>query len=166
MTEAQRPPGEPTTPDTPNWSVGEQEDLYRAQAPLPPARRTWNPGPDPGYEMPPYQPLTDTPPSAAYYPPPLGLQVVPPAPTNGMAVASLVFGILGWVMVPVLAPVLAIIFGHVARAQIRATGQGGGGMAVAGLILGYVNLALAVIALGVLIILVVIAAVATSALSG
>jgi hypothetical protein len=33
--------------------------------------------------------------------------------------------------------ILAIIFGHVARGQIRQTGESGGGLAIAGLILGY-----------------------------
>lgn len=65
--------------------------------------------------------------------------------TNSMAVASLVSGILAWLLCPLLAGVLAVIFGHVARGQIRQTGEGGGGMAIAGLILGYLNLGGAVL---------------------
>ena len=61
-------------------------------------------------------------------------------PTNGTAVASLVIGILSWFMCPVLGGLLAVIFGHTARGQIRRTGEGGGGMALAGLILGYASL--------------------------
>jgi len=56
------------------------------------------------------------------------------APTNGFAIAALVLGIIG-------GSVLAIVFGHVARSQNRRTGQGGSGMALAGLILGYAWLA-------------------------
>jgi hypothetical protein len=65
--------------------------------------------------------------------------VAPPATTNALAIVSLVTGILG-------ISVLAVVFGHVARAQIRQTGQAGTGMALAGLILGYVALAVTVAA--------------------
>lgn len=34
--------------------------------------------------------------------------------------------------------ILGIVFGHIARAQIRRTGEGGAGLALAGLIIGYV----------------------------
>ena len=57
--------------------------------------------------------------------------------TNSSAVASLVFGILSWFLCPLIGGILAIVFGHVARVQIRRTNEGGGGLAVAGLILGY-----------------------------
>jgi membrane-associated protease RseP (regulator of RpoE activity) len=44
-----------------------------------------------------------------------------------------------------LGSLLAVIFGHIARAQIKgsAGAQGGAGLALAGLILGWVGLALA-----------------------
>ncbi|WP_067450641.1 DUF4190 domain-containing protein [Actinomadura macra] len=58
---------------------------------------------------------------------------------NGMAVASMVLGIIGVVTCGgVVFSVGAIIFGHVAQGQIRRSGEGGGGMATAGLILGYI----------------------------
>jgi hypothetical protein len=75
--------------------------------------------------------------------------------TNSMAVASLVCGI-GQIFFWLLAGIPAIVFGHVARRQIRATGEAGDGMALAGLIMGY---------LGVLLPLVLIAGVA-AALAG
>jgi hypothetical protein len=53
----------------------------------------------------------------------------PAPPTNGMAIAALVAALL-------FAP-LGIIFGHIARSQIKRTGEGGRGLATAGLILGY-----------------------------
>lgn len=58
-----------------------------------------------------------------------------PAVTNGFAIASLVCGLVG-ISIP------AIVFGHVARRQIRDSGsvQTGSGMALAGLILGYISL--------------------------
>ena len=58
--------------------------------------------------------------------------------TNQMAVASLICG-LSQVFFWFLAGVPAIIFGHVARRQIRQTGEAGGGMAMAGLVMGYIG---------------------------
>ncbi len=54
--------------------------------------------------------------------------------TNGFAIASLIMG-----LIPGL-NILAIIFGFVALSQIKATGQGGKGMAIAGLVLGFASL--------------------------
>jgi len=65
----------------------------------------------------------------------------PTAPTNSLAVVALVSGILSWVLCPIVAAIVAVITGHVARSQIRRTGEGGGGVALAGLILGYAHLA-------------------------
>ncbi len=66
--------------------------------------------------------------------------------TNQMAVASLVCG-LCQVFFWFVAGVPAIVFGHVARRQIRQTGEAGGGMALAGLIMGYVGVLVPLIAL-------------------
>jgi hypothetical protein len=60
--------------------------------------------------------------------------------TNSMSIASLVSGILAWLLCPILGGVLAVIFGHVARGQIKQSGEAGGGMAIAGLVLGYANI--------------------------
>jgi peptidyl-prolyl cis-trans isomerase B (cyclophilin B) len=57
----------------------------------------------------------------------------PVAPrTNGLAIASLVLGICGFALLPV-------IFGHIALKQIRVRGEGGSGLAIAGLVLGYLG---------------------------
>ena len=40
-----------------------------------------------------------------------------------------------------------MIFGHVARGQIKQTGEAGGGMAIAGLVLGYANLGVTALAI-------------------
>jgi len=58
--------------------------------------------------------------------------------TNPMAIASLGCGI-GQIFFWVVGAVCAIVFGHIARRQIRETGEAGDGMALAGLILGYVG---------------------------
>ena len=63
--------------------------------------------------------------------------------TSGLAIASLVLGIV-WVFW--LGSILAVIFGHIALSQIKRS-MGvltGRGMAIAGLVLGYVGLAVLV----------------------
>ncbi|MBW8074306.1 MULTISPECIES: DUF4190 domain-containing protein [Metallibacterium] len=72
--------------------------------------------------------------------------------TSGTAVASLVFGVLTWVMLPFIGAVLAVVLGHVARGEIRRAAPGsvqGDGMALAGLVLGYTHLALVLLFLAV-----------------
>jgi hypothetical protein len=71
----------------------------------------------------------------------VGYQPVNPR-TNSLAVAALV---LGFVF-----PLLAIPIGHTALSQIRRTGEQGGGMAMAGLILGYISILFAIVALLIL----------------
>jgi hypothetical protein len=68
----------------------------------------------------------------------------PPPKTNTLAIISLSCGI-GQLIAGIFASVPAIICGHIARRQISQTGETGAGMALAGLILGYVGLALEVI---------------------
>ena len=73
-------------------------------------------------------------------------QTPPAKPSSNMAIASLVLGILGWTIAPGLASIAAIITGHMAKNEIRnSMGQlGGDGMATAGLIMGYANVAIGV----------------------
>ncbi len=70
---------------------------------------------------------------------------------NGMAVASLVLGLVGIILFVLFAipSLLAVIFGIVALRQIAASGgaQGGRGMAIAGVVLGAVEIVLFVVAL-------------------
>lgn len=68
------------------------------------------------------------PPPPAYY----------QAPTNTLAILALVFGFVF--------PIAGIICGHLARAQIKRTGESGDGLALAGLILGYVLTGITVLA--------------------
>ena len=71
-------------------------------------------------------------------------QTPPAKPNSNMALASLILGILGWTVLPGLASIAAIVTGHMAKKEIKeSTGQlGGDGMAVAGLIMGYANVAI------------------------
>jgi hypothetical protein len=59
-----------------------------------------------------------------------------PARTNGLAIASLACGLGQFAFGP-LATIPAIVLGHMARSQIRRTGEQGAGLALAGLILGW-----------------------------
>jgi hypothetical protein len=68
--------------------------------------------------------------------------------TNGFAIASMVLGIL-WIWW--IGSILAVIFGHVALGQIARQNQSGRGMAIAGLVLGYIGLLL--LAAGVLMVI-------------
>ncbi len=85
------------------------------------------PLPGGGYPPPPagYPPSPGVYPGAAYAPP-----GYPPRSqgTNGFAIAALIFGIIGGVL-------LGFIFGFIALSQTRRTGQNGRGMAIAGIVL-------------------------------
>jgi hypothetical protein len=70
--------------------------------------------------------------------------LTPVARTNGFAIASLACG-LGQFMVGPLATIPAIVFGHMARNQIRRTGEQGAALALAGLVLGWGAVILAII---------------------
>jgi hypothetical protein len=106
--------------------------------------------------MPPSPPTAPPPPSPAgsnpYAPPPYPQYSGPgfgygyaPRATNGLAVASLVLGIIGWALCGV-GSILAIVFGAMARSQIRSSGgrETGDGMALAGIILGSIGVALVI----------------------
>lgn len=84
-------------------------------------------------------PLREPAPVSAAPPP---VYAAPEAPTtSGLAVASLIMGILGWFMLPLIGNVLAIIFGHMAKNEIARSGGRltGDGLATVGLILGYIG---------------------------
>lgn len=60
-----------------------------------------------------------------------------PAPLNGKAIASVVLGVCGLVVLPLLASVAAIVLGALARGEIVRRGASrGAGLAQAGIILG------------------------------
>lgn len=88
--------------------------------------------------MPQYQGQPGVPPQA--YPPgywqPGPYQ--PQRRVDGLAIASMVLGIV-WVWW--VGSILAVIFGHVALRRISREGKSGRGMAIAGLVLGYIGIA-------------------------
>ncbi len=64
--------------------------------------------------------------------------------TSALAIWSLVTGILGFCCIGPFGILPAIICGHMALSRMKQSGGqlGGGGMAIAGLVLGYLGLAL------------------------
>jgi hypothetical protein len=84
-------------------------------------------------------------------PPPLpGMPVAPPptSTTNGLAVASLVCGILAVVLFfsivfPIILGILAVIFGAIGIGKAN-NGASGKGLAIAGIVCGVLGVALAI----------------------
>ena len=92
-------------------------------------------------------PIPPLPPQPPYRPGPQ--KAVPSVPTSGLAIASLVLGIGGLTILPLIGSALAIIFGYMARRDIRQRpGElSGGGMALAGIVMGWIAVGLAVLGL-------------------
>jgi hypothetical protein len=77
-----------------------------------------------------------------------------PRPTSGLAITSLVCGIVSllfsWLFLPALASIAAVITGHMALKKTKNDPTvGGRGMAFAGLILGYVVLGIGVLTIAI-----------------
>ncbi len=80
-----------------------------------------------------------------------------PRSTCTLAVVSLCFGIAAWTVFPFFGAIVAVICGHLARREIRQTVTepiDGAGFAVAGLVLGYAQLVVAVVSTVVVLALV------------
>lgn len=95
-------------------------------------------GPPPNFGQPP----------GAFGPPPVGYGMPGAmAPNESLAIASLVCGILSLVCFGAFAGIPAVICGHLGLGKIKRSGGQlrGGGMALAGLIMGYVSLGLTLI---------------------
>lgn len=70
--------------------------------------------------------------------------------TNNLAAISLGFG-LGQIVFWFFGAIIAVVCGHVARSQIRKTGEQGDGMAVAGLALGYLGIAIPILVMALIL---------------
>jgi hypothetical protein len=126
------------------------------------------PGPGGAYPgsapAPSYGPSPEAPPAPAYGPPPAGAYGYPPTGTpygstevpknNGLAIAAMVCSFFFWIYG--LGAILGIVFGFIARSQIRRSNgtQRGEGMALAGIIIGFAG-----IVIGVVLIIIIVAVV-------
>jgi hypothetical protein len=87
----------------------------------------------------------------SYQPPTPPSSPTPPvAPANagssGKATASLICAVVGIAFVPLILPAIAVILGYQAKAEIDNSGRviGGRGAALAGIIIGWVGVAIGV----------------------
>ena len=89
-----------------------------------------------------------TPPPLPASPPP-----APSAATSTLAVVSLIAGIVSWILMPFIAGVAAVICGHMARAEIKRSSGAleGDGLAIAGLVLGWINVVLCVLTVAAIV---------------
>ena len=73
---------------------------------------------------------------------------------SSLAIVSLIAGIIGWTILPFIGSIVAVITGHLAKKEIHESGgmMSGDGMALAGLILGYTMIGLALLALIIVIV--------------
>jgi hypothetical protein len=79
----------------------------------------------------------------------------PATPKSSMAIISLVAGILGFTFFPLLGSIVAVITGPMAKKEIAesAGSLNGEGMAQAGLVLGWIGIALSVIGICVFVLI-------------
>lgn len=114
--------------------------------------------PDPAGQYPPQQP--QNPYGAPAYPQqpygqqPYGQPYGQPVGTNGKAIASLILGICGLVLCGLFG-IAAIVVGGNARREMAGTGQAGHGFALAGVVMGWISVALMLV--GLLVIVIVVA---------
>ncbi|MEE6259458.1 DUF4190 domain-containing protein [Plantactinospora sonchi] len=159
--QAPSPAGYPDPPQTPTYQQFEQpgqatEPVSPVTYPTSgdPATAVMPPGavhyPVPGYPAPPGYPVP-------------GYPFVAAPATNGMAIAALVVSIVGMLGICAYGlggylGIVGAILGHVSRKQIRERGEGGDGLAMAGLIVGWIAGGIAVLAtIGFIILGIVVA---------
>ena len=72
-----------------------------------------------------------------------------PVQASSMAIVSMVSGIACWFVLPLIGALIAVVTGHMAKKEIRESGGrlSGVEMANAGLVLGYVHLAISFLAI-------------------
>lgn len=125
-------PAPPTPPAAP-YPPPAQQYAPPAVAATPPAAAP------PAYAPPAAPPAQAATP--AYAPP--GYTPYPAAPkTNVLAIVSLVSSVVGLFILPLIGSVAAVITGHISLRQLKTSGEGGRGMALAGTIIGWVGVGL------------------------
>ncbi|MFD7307009.1 DUF4190 domain-containing protein [Promicromonospora sp. NPDC059942] len=102
------------------------------------------------------QPYPPQGPAAYQYgaPPQYAYPVAPPK--NDLGVWSLITGILSWILCPLILGIVAIVTGNASRKAIREGLANNSGMATAGLVLGWINVALTAAGILVWVVFVVV----------
>jgi hypothetical protein len=138
------PTGPPEPPEPPDYGSG---PFTPAEPPQDPGSGPFTPAQPP--EDPGSGPFTPAAPQVYQQP----YQVPQGRPTNGMAIASLIMGISGFLCLPGLGSILALIFGYLGKGQVaRSQGaQDGRGMALAGIVLGWIGLILTLVVAGLIV---------------
>ncbi|GGT41682.1 DUF4190 domain-containing protein [Nonomuraea spiralis] len=117
-----------------------QEPLGYGQQPQPPSGGYAQPGyGQQGYGQQGYSQQGYSQPGYGQYGPPQQ-----PRSTNGMAVASLILGIVGLITCGATS-IIGVVLGHIALSRIKRTGEEGQGMAMGGLVTSYIMVALFVL---------------------
>ncbi|SDS19125.1 protein of unknown function [Microterricola viridarii] len=145
------PPNEPTPPVNPEFTAPEAP-AAPVTPPAPPAPAYGAPqaAPAPAYGTPPAPPAPPAygTPAPAYGAPAYGAPANYGQPgqapkTNTFAIVSLVASVVGFFTG--ITFLVGIIFGHISLSQIKKTGENGRGMAIAGLVIGYIGLVIGII---------------------
>lgn len=134
---------DPNTPGSPT------PDPARQPAPPPAAYPPAGPAAPPAYgaAQPAYEAAPPAYPAAPGYGAAPAYGGYPAAPkTNTLAVVSLISSIAGVLIIYFIGSIVGIVTGHISLSQLKTSGEGGRGLAIAGLIVGYVGLALTIIA--------------------
>ncbi len=66
---------------------------------------------------------------------------------NVMAIVSFVSSLVGLFVIPIIGQIVGIITGHISLNQLKTSGENGRGLALAGTIIGWVSLGLAILAI-------------------
>ena len=95
-----------------------------------------------------YQPQPGYPGQPGWGPAPAGYSgyvYAPVRPTNGMAIAAMVTSIASLLVCYGLPGIVGALLGHSARKRIKETGEDGDGMALAGIIVGWIGFAISML---------------------
>lgn len=122
---------------TPPPDAGDQQQPEAATPPPGPAQ----PAPEQSQEQGTWQQNAYQ--QGAYQSQPQGQYAYPQSrPTNSMALISLIAGIAGLTVVPLIGSIVALITARSARKEIALKGEEGAGMVTAGVVLGWIGVAI------------------------
>ena len=114
-----------------SWAGDENPKFRKREQP------TWQPQhqPPPGQPYGAEQPIWQEQPRHPQY--------QPAPPTSGLAIASLILSVSAFVALPLIGSIGGVVCGHMARSRLRQTGYAseGNGLALAGVIIGWVGIA-------------------------